>query len=117
MLYPDSPRRLDAYHVALQLIDTCQECCAALRRFNKRLGDQLVESLCSMLQNLSEGLRRTGKDRAHLLTVSLGSCEEARCLLDVCRSFKLLSPERHQVIDAQADRVCAMTYRLRQRSL
>ena len=115
MLYPDSPRRLDAYLVTLQLIESCVPCSEKLRRFNKRLGDQLIESLCSMLQNLSEGLRRTGKDRAHLLTVSLGSCEEARCLLDICLVFRLLDKDDHQQIDAQADRVCAMTYRLRQR--
>jgi four helix bundle protein len=60
-------------------------------------------------------MRRTGKDRAHLLTVSLGSCDEVRALLDAAVAFGALPLAERQQADALADRVCAMTYRLRER--
>ena len=114
---PTSARRLDLYRVNLELISVCQPFCTKLRRFNRRLGAQLTESLASTLQNLAEAMRRTGKDRAHLLTVALGSCEEVRALLEAAVAFGVLTAAEHQQAEALADRVCAMTYRLRQRWL
>jgi len=60
-------------------------------------------------------MRRTGKDRAHLLTVALGSCDEARALLEAAVAFGVVTAVEQRSADALADRVCAMTYRLRQR--
>jgi len=112
---PTSARRLDLYQVTLELIALCRPFGPRLKRFNRRLGAQLTESLASTLQNLAEAMRRTGSDRAHLLTVSLGSCEEVRALLEAAVAFGVLSVAEQQQADAVADRVCAMTYRLRQR--
>jgi four helix bundle protein len=85
-------RRLDLYQVTLELISLCRPFGPILKRFNRRLGDQLTEALASTLQNLAEAMRRTGSDRAHLLTVSLGSCEEVRALLEAALAFGMLSP-------------------------
>ena len=112
---PTSARRLSLYRVNLELISVCQPLCAKMRRLNRRLGAQLTESLASTLQNLAEAMRRTGKDRAHLLTVALGSCDEVRALLDTGEAFGVISAAERQQAEALADRVCAMTYRLRQR--
>lgn len=112
---PTSARRLDLYQVTLELIALCRPLGPRLKRFNRRLGAQLTEALASTLQNLAEAMRRTGSDRAHLLTVSLGSCEEVRALLEAAVAFGILSRAEQQQADALADRVCAMTYRLRQR--
>ena len=112
---PTSARRLDLYQVTLELIALCRSFGPRLKRFNRRLGAQLTEALASTLQNLGEAMRRTGSDRAHLLTVSLGSCEEVRALLEAAVAFGILSSAEQQQADALADRVCAMTYRLRQR--
>ena len=112
---PTSARRLDLYRVTLELIALCRPFGPRLRRFNRRLGAQLTESLASTLQNLAEAMRRTGRDRAHLLTVALGSCEEVRALIEAAVAFGVLSAAEQQQADALADRVCAMTYRLRQR--
>lgn len=112
---PDSARQLDVYRVTLELITSCQGFRARLQRFNRRLGTQLTESLASTAQNLAESMRRTGKDRAHLLTVALGSCDEVRALLEAAVAFGVVSPAEQRAADALADRVCAMTYRLRQR--
>ena len=112
---PDSARRLDVYRVTLELIGACQPYQGPLSRFNRRLGAQLTEALSSTLQNLADGTRRVGKDRAHLLTVSLGSCDEVRSLLEAAVAFGVLGAAEQQRLDALADRVCAMTYRLIQR--
>jgi four helix bundle protein len=76
---------------------------------------QFVEALASTLQNLAEGMRRTGKDRAFLLTVALGSCDEVRAILEAAVAFGVLTQSEQQQVDGLADRICAMTYRLRQR--
>ena len=112
---PTSARRLDLYRVTLELIAYCRPLCARVRRFNARLGAQFTESLASTLQNVAEAMRRTGRDRAHLLTIALGSCDEVRALLDTAVAFGVLTEAEQQGADALADRVCAMAYRLRQR--
>jgi len=114
-LRPDSCRNLDVYRLTLELITLCRPLSERLQRFNRRLGAQLTESLSSTLQNLAEGMRRTGKDRAHLLTVVLGSCDEVRALLEGAVAFGVLSQAEQRQADALADRVCAMTYCLRKR--
>jgi len=114
---PRSARSLDVYQVTLALIARCQPLAPRLGRFNRRLGAQLTESLASVLQNLAEAMRRTGRDRAHLLTVALGSCDEVRALLEAAVAFGVLDRAEQRQIDALADRVCAMGYRLRQRCL
>lgn len=111
---PDSIRRLDVYRVTLQLISRCQPHRVRLKRLSRRMEAQFTEALASTLQNLAEGMRRTGKDRAYLLTVALGSCDEARALLEAAVAFGVLPQSEQQQVDALADRVCAMTYRLRQ---
>lgn len=113
---PTSARSLDIYQVTLELIAVCRPLIPIISRFNKRTGCQLVESLASTLQNLSEALRRTKKDRAHLLTVSLGSCEEVRAILDATAAFGVITPDKHDKADQLADRICAMGYRLQQKT-
>ena len=76
----------DVYQVTPELITSCRPSSSHICRFNRRLGAQLTESLASLLQNLAKAMRRTGRDRAE-----------------------------QQRVDALADRVCAMSYRLRQR--
>jgi four helix bundle protein len=60
-------------------------------------------------------MRRTGADRAHLLTVSLGSADEVRASIDVAMVNGLMHQHQAQRADDLADRYCAMVYRLRQR--
>ncbi|MDY0001106.1 MAG: four helix bundle protein [Polyangia bacterium] len=114
---PRSARSLDIYQVTLTLIASCRPLSPRLGRFNRRLGAQLTESLASVLQNLAEAMRRTGRDRAHLLTVALGSCDDVRALLEAAVAFGVIGRVEQQRIDGLADRVSAMGYRLRQRCL
>ena len=80
---PLSARRLDAYRVALELVSLLQPVVTRIAREDKDLAAQLRRALPSVPQNLAEAMRRTGRDRAHLLTVALGSADEVRCLVDV----------------------------------
>lgn len=112
---PLSARRLDAYKVALELLAYMQPHVDCIKRANKDLAGQLNRSLPSIVNNLCEAMRRTGGDRAHLLTVSLGSTDEARSSIDFALISGLMTPHEAQHADNLADRYCAMTYRLRQR--
>ena len=113
---PTSARGLDVHRVILELIRVCRPLIERIRRFNRRTGDQFVESLFSTLQNTDEGMRRTGKDRPHLFSVALGSCDEVRSILDGVAAVGVITAAEHQEADELADRVCAMLYRLHQKS-
>ena len=111
---PVSARRLDVYKVALDLVAVVTPLIARIAQHNKKLGQQLEGALPSVAQNICEGLRRTGNDRAHLLTVALGSADEVRCVLDMAAASRMIPIDRAQQAESLADRVCAMTYRLHQ---
>lgn len=113
--HPLSARRLDAYRVGLELLTVMRPLTDRIARHDKDLAAQLRRSLPSMVKNLSEAMRRTGGDRAHLLTVSLGSADEARSGIDIAAAYGILEPDEARHADALADRFCAMVYRIRQR--
>jgi four helix bundle protein len=114
-LIPISIRHFDIYRVTLELITFCKSLIPRISRFNRRTGEQMKESLASILQNFSEGMRRTGKDRGHLLTIALGSCDEVRSILAFTVAFEVITQQELQHGDGLADRICAMGYRLRQK--
>lgn len=113
---PTSARRLDAYKVALQLVAFVQHLMARIAQHDKDLAHQMRRSLPSIAHNLTEGLRRTGNDRAHLLTVALGSADELRTSIDIAACVGILSPTEAQQAEHLADRICAMLFRLHQRA-
>lgn len=112
---PRSVRRLDAYQAALALVAAAAKLLPALRRFDSSLESQLKRALPSVPLNLAEAMRRTGRDRAHLLTVALGSSSEVQAIVDVGKALDILTAEQAAPVDELADRVNAMLYRLRQR--
>ena len=112
---PLSARRLDAYKVGLELLTYMRPRVERIARQDKALAHQLKKSLPSTLNNLSEGMRRTGADRPHHLTISLGSADEVRSSIDSAMVSGYIDPQEAQHADGLADRFCAMVYRLRQR--
>jgi four helix bundle protein len=114
-LRPTSARRLDAYRVALELVAVVHPLIARIAQHDPDLACQLKRALPSAVQNLAEAMRRTGRDRAHLLTVALGSTDEVRSIVDVVHVQGLIEAEPAAAADAVADRLCAMLYRIRQR--
>lgn len=112
---PTSARRFDAYRVALELVAAVQPLIRPIARLDPDLARQLRKAVASAPQNFAQGMRRTGKDRAHLLTVSLGSADEVRTILDVAMASSLVAAEQTALPDQLADRFCAMAFRVRQK--
>jgi four helix bundle protein len=112
---PDSTWKLDAYAVSLDLARTVRPLFGIIWRFEHDLASQLKRSVASVALNLAEAQRRTGNDRAHLLTVALGSAAESRAVLEVATALGAVPEADTMAAIALADRVCAMLYRLMQR--
>jgi len=112
---PLTARHLDAYKVALELDRICNPFVARIASTDKKLAAQLQTALPSVAQNFSEGMRRIGNDRVHLLTIALGSADEVRTIIDLIESRGIIEPKEARHADHLADRFCAMAYRLSQR--
>jgi len=103
------------YRVSLDLVAAAGELLSSLARFDAALASQLKRAAPSVPLNICEAMRRTGRDRAHLLTVAMGSAAEVQAILDVGLALNLLERPQAQRVEQLADRVCAMLYRVRQR--
>ena len=112
---PLTARRLDAYTTALDLVALLRPLAGRIAREDKDLAHQLIRALPSIPQNLSEAMRRTGKDRAHLLTVALGSTDEVRCIVDIALAAEILRPHEAAAAETLSDRIAAMLFRIRER--
>ena len=112
---PDSTWRLDAYAVSLDLARAVRPLFGPIGRFERDLSSQLKRAVASTALNIAEAQRRTGNDRAHLLTVALGSADESRAVLEVAAALGAVDEADTVTAIALADRICAMLYRLVQR--
>ena len=112
---PICARRLDAYRVGIALVATIHPWLPRIARHDKDLANQLKRALPSGPQNLAEALRRVGADRAHLLTVALGSVDEVRTIVDIALVKQILTAHEANAAEQLADRFAAMLYRIRQR--
>jgi four helix bundle protein len=79
-----------AFDVSLELIRSLEESLATLDRRDPDLARQLRRAAASVPLNLSEGKRRTGKDRIHLWRVAAGSADEVAASLRVAEAFGYL---------------------------
>lgn len=114
-LQPVSARRLDCYQLALELIRLLGPLRLRLVRQDRDLAMQLRRASASVPLNLAEAMRRTGADRAHLLTVALGSASEVSAVVDVAEALGVATPAEVHSAQLGLDRLSAMLYRLRQR--
>jgi four helix bundle protein len=107
------PRQLDVYCLSLKLARQVSELLPRLQRFDRDLATQLRKATTSVPLNIAEGLRRTGRDRGHLLSVALGSASEVQAVIDVGTAMGVFDAEHGADLEQTIDRVCAMLYRLR----
>jgi len=114
-LQPVSVRRLDCYQLALELIRLLGPLRGRLGRQDRDLATQLRRASASVPLNLAEAMRRTGADRAHLLTVAMGSASEVGAIVDVAEALGVATPSESRAAQLGLDRLSAMLYRLRQR--
>ncbi|MCX7766541.1 MAG: four helix bundle protein [Candidatus Sumerlaeia bacterium] len=77
------------------------------------LVSQMRKSAYSIPMNLVEGsARRSYKEFAHFIDIAIGSCEEIRYQLLLCRDLKYLSEETHQRLDKAYEKVKMMLSKL-----
>jgi four helix bundle protein len=111
--YTSSLSRLDVYRASLELA-------AAINRQSDKLDGALRQQASratpSVVLNLAEALGRRGKDRAHFLSIALGSAREVRAIVDVACATGMLDNTAAEALQVLGDRVCAMLYALRSRS-
>jgi four helix bundle protein len=101
----------DAERVSMDLITALRGPLEMLERRNRALGDQARRAATSVALNLSEGRRRSGRDRTHFWRIAAGSAAELRTALAVARAWGWLGDDDRPV-DELLDRVLAMTWRL-----
>lgn len=102
----------DAFDVALDLIRALREPLATIAQRDPDLAQQLRRAAASVPLNLSEGRRRSGKDRLHLWRVAAGSADEVAASLRVAEAWGHIPASAIAPALALCDRILAMTWRL-----
>ena len=102
----------DAYDRSLSLLRTLAPLLARLGGFDPSLADQLRRAAQSIVLNISEANRRTGKDRRNRFRISLGSAAEVAACLDVALALAYVDAVDVATAHDLVDRIRAMTWRL-----
>ena len=105
-------KKFDALEVALLLVGALREPLEEIRRREGNLADQARRAATSVALNISEGSRRTGRDRSHLFKVAAGSASEAETALRIAEAWGYLDRGSLVPIYQLLDRLGAMLYRL-----
>ena len=103
---------LQAFDVALELVRSLQQPLSILDRRDPDLAKQVRRAAASVPLNVSEGARRTGKDRIHLWRVAAGSADEVAAGLRVAEAFGYMKDAASARSLALCDRVLAMLWRM-----
>ena len=78
---------LVAYTVALDLIRALRPVVAQLRQYSPDAADQVERAASSIVYNLAEGDRRSGRDPMRFFAMAHGSAGEIRGALDVADAW------------------------------
>jgi len=78
---------LVAYTVALDLIRALRTVVEPLRTYSADSADQVVRAGTSVTHNISEGARRSGKDRKRFYRMAQGSAGEIVAALDTAEAW------------------------------
>lgn len=101
------------YDAALGLVSALRPTLGELMKSDRSLADQLRRAASSVVLNIAEGNRRTGKDRVHFFRIAAGSAAEVQAALDVARAWGMIGAAL--AAEAELDRVLAMLWRLTHR--
>ena len=104
--------RFEALDLALSFVTALRPQLEPLGQRNNDLRSQLERAACSVPLNISEGARRTGKDRLHHYRIAAGSAAEARTALQVAAALGYLDPGPVAPVDQLLDRLLAILFRL-----
>ena len=111
-----APRHFDVHRLAVQFASDVQQLCQAFPRGTGTLRSQLRRSALAVALNLAEGLGRwkAGEKRA-AYAVARGELLETRAALDVALGCGWITDAQHTSLEARADRIGAMLWKLVQR--
>jgi four helix bundle protein len=76
-----------AYTVGLDLVRALTPVIEQLRRRSADLADHVDRARTSVVLNICEGARRTGKDQRRFYTIANGSASELRGALDIAAAL------------------------------
>ena len=102
----------EAFEVSLEMVRLLRDPIEHVAQRDSALAGQLRRAAASVPLNLSEGRRRSGKDRRHHWRVAAGSAEEVTACLRVAEAWGYLDGEQVASPLSACDRVLAMTWRL-----
>ena len=109
------PSTFHALNLSLDLIALVRPLVARITRHDKELAKQLRKAASSIVLNLGEGRKRTGRDRQYLWSVACGSAEESRTCLLVAQAWGYIGSEDMASVDGVLDQVVAITWSLSHR--
>ena len=80
------------------------------------LASQMRRASKSVPLNIGEGYarRKSADDFKRFLTMSIGSCDEMKILIEFCRDLNYISEETYQELAGDYEQVGRMLYRLHQ---
>ena len=102
----------DAYDRSLDLLRALVPLLKRLDAIDPKLADQLRRAAQSATLNISEGNRRTGRDRRNRFRCALGSTAESASCLEVAVALGYFDTATIAPTLELVDRIRAMTYRL-----
>ena len=109
---------LVAYTVALDLIRALRPVVAQLRQHSVDAADQVERAASSIVHNIAEGQRRSGRDPKRFYDMAHGSANEIRGALDVADAWGWpIDAERARaLLDRELGLLWGLTRRTRARS-
>jgi four helix bundle protein len=106
---------LVAYTVALDLIRALRPLVVELRKYSADAADQVERAASSIVHNLAEGDRRSGRDPKRFFDMAHGSASEIRGALDVADAWgwQIDSEQVRALLDRELRLLWGLTRRSR----
>ena len=102
----------EAHEIAVEIVKLVKPVLDAVASHDPDLQKQLRRAAPSILFNISEGSRRTGKDRTFLFNVAAGSAAEVRDVITVAEAWGFVSPSSTLALRDRLERELKILWRL-----
>ena len=108
---------LVAYTVALDLVRALRPVVAELKKYSAEAADQVERAASSIVLNVAEGSRRSGRDPRRFYAMAHGSAGEIRGALDlaVAWGWQIDSTEARALLDRELGLLFGLTRHSRSR--
>ena len=103
---------LDAQLLVLDLIRALRPLCEQIARQSPDLADQLRRAATSVMLNIGEGVRRTGRDKKRAYRIAAAEAREVGAALEAAVAWAWVDDAAVTAARALADRVARVTYAL-----